>query len=145
MCSSDLAHGAQHGVPGRLVQRFESIAYNDDSCACASGCGTSGTESYASTLGADNPGIPLTQDLVAGQQYVLIVGTYAASASVSGTITVSGPTQPPACAADLNGDHVVNGADLGLLLGNWGHVGVGDLDHDGTVTGADLEIGRAHV
>jgi hypothetical protein len=26
----------------------------------------------------------------------------------------------PGCAADLNTDGVVNGADLGLLLGSWG-------------------------
>jgi hypothetical protein len=26
----------------------------------------------------------------------------------------------PGCAADLNQDGIVNGADLGLLLGSWG-------------------------
>jgi hypothetical protein len=42
---------------------------------------------------------------------------------------------------DLNGDGVVNGSDLGLLLGNWGCTGVGcigDLNDDGVVDGADL-------
>lgn len=42
---------------------------------------------------------------------------------------------------DLNGDGVVNGSDLGLLLGNWGCVGsdcTGDLNGDGVVDGADL-------
>jgi hypothetical protein len=28
---------------------------------------------------------------------------------------------PPTCAADLNLDGVVNGADLGLMLGSWGN------------------------
>jgi hypothetical protein len=46
----------------------------------------------------------------------------------------------PTCAADLNGDGQVNGADLGLLLANWGGTGIGDLDGSGTVTGADLGI-----
>ena len=42
------------------------------------------------------------------------------------------------CPADLNHDHVVNGADLGTLLGNWNGSGEGDLNNDGTVNGADL-------
>jgi hypothetical protein len=50
-----------------------------------------------------------------------------------------------ACAptADLNGDGVVNGADLGLLLSAWGLTGTGvtgDLNGDSVVDGADLGI-----
>jgi hypothetical protein len=41
---------------------------------------------------------------------------------------------------DLNGDGAVNGADLGLLLSNWGTDGDGDLNDDGVVNGADLGI-----
>ncbi|MEI6474352.1 MAG: hypothetical protein WCO75_03060 [Planctomycetota bacterium] len=50
-------------------------------------------------------------------------------------------TTPP-CPADLNGDHVVNGADLGLLLGSWGACPgcPADLNHDGIVNGADLGL-----
>jgi len=40
--------------------------------------------------------------------------------------------------ADVNGDGQVNGADLTMLLGNWGGSGVGDVDGSGTVNGADL-------
>ena len=40
--------------------------------------------------------------------------------------------------ADLNGDGIVNGADLTLLLSNWGGSGAGDIDGDGTVSGPDL-------
>lgn len=40
--------------------------------------------------------------------------------------------------ADLNGDGVVSGADLGMLLANWGNPGVGDLNGDGVVNGSDL-------
>ena len=39
---------------------------------------------------------------------------------------------------DLDGNGVVNGADLAILLGNWGGSGTGDLDGNGTVNGADL-------
>ena len=39
---------------------------------------------------------------------------------------------------DLNGDGLVNAADLSALLGNWGGTGVGDVNGDGTVGAADL-------
>jgi len=42
--------------------------------------------------------------------------------------------------ADLNGDGVVDGADLGLLLGQWGSDGPADLNDDGVVDGADLGL-----
>ncbi|HMN95860.1 MAG TPA: dockerin type I repeat-containing protein [Phycisphaerales bacterium] len=55
------------------------------------------------------------------------------------TLAVVGPALPPACPGDLNGDGVVDGADLGALLGGWG-TAIGDLNGDGVVTGADLGI-----
>lgn len=44
-----------------------------------------------------------------------------------------------ACAADLNADGLVDGSDLGILLGGWGS-SAGDLDGSGTTDGADLGI-----
>jgi len=44
------------------------------------------------------------------------------------------------CPGDLNCSGVVDGADLGALLGNWGVPGIGDLDGDGNVNGGDLGI-----
>ncbi len=41
---------------------------------------------------------------------------------------------------DLDGNGVVNGADLAILLGQWGGPGSGDLDEDGQVGAADLAI-----
>lgn len=41
---------------------------------------------------------------------------------------------------DLNGDGTVTGADLGLLLGQWGGSGSGDLTGNGIVDGADLGL-----
>lgn len=50
----------------------------------------------------------------------------------------------PGGPADLNGDGLVDGADLGLLLAAWGAVGGGgrsaDLDASGVVDGADLGL-----
>ena len=121
-----------------------SIAYNDDNCACSTGC----TGNYSSGLNPTNTGLPLTQDLVAGQTYHLVVGSYSAtSGAVSGTLVIDGPTQPPpSCLGDLNLDGVVNGADLGLMLGAWGACPggtpgcLGDLNLDGVVNGADLGL-----
>jgi len=43
--------------------------------------------------------------------------------------------------ADLNGDGAVDGADLGLLLGDWGAgESPADLNGDGVVDGADLGL-----
>jgi hypothetical protein len=42
------------------------------------------------------------------------------------------------CLGDLNHDGFVNGADLGILLGEWGVSTTADLNDDGLVTGADI-------
>ncbi|MBL9148673.1 MAG: hypothetical protein JNM94_08270 [Phycisphaerae bacterium] len=48
--------------------------------------------------------------------------------------------QPEGLLGDINGDNVVDGADLGLLLGGWGQPGASDLNNDGTTDGADLAV-----
>ncbi len=47
---------------------------------------------------------------------------------------------PGACPADLSGDGIVDGADLGRLLAAWGLPGASDLSGDGITDGADLGI-----
>ena len=50
-------------------------------------------------------------------------------------------TLPSSLVGDLNGDGVVDGADLGLFLGQWGPCAAtcaGDFNGDGVVDGADL-------
>ena len=44
------------------------------------------------------------------------------------------------CSSDLNGDAVVNGADLAMLLAAWGMPGDADFNGDGTINGSDLAI-----
>jgi plastocyanin len=58
------------------------------------------------------------------------------SFGMTGSIVV-GPIPNP---ADLNGDGIVNGADLTMLLGNWGGTGTGDLDGNGVVGAGDLAV-----
>ena len=60
-----------------------------------------------------------------------------AGAANSIAIAAQVPTVAPV-PGDLNGDGLVNAADLSALLGNWGGTGVGDINGDGTVGAADL-------
>jgi hypothetical protein len=86
----------------------------------------------------------MTANVTAGTTYLLRVGGF--SGSGSGTLTIS-------CAAvcipgpDRNGDGCVNGADLGIVIGNWdpdgslgNGFGPGDANCDGVVNGADIGI-----
>jgi len=50
------------------------------------------------------------------------------------------PKAPRPCVGDLNGDGIVNGADLAAMLGSWGAAGPADLNGDGIVNGADLAL-----
>lgn len=51
------------------------------------------------------------------------------------------PDQCQSCPADLNGNGQVDGADLGIILVNWGgSSGQADLNGDGQIDGADLGI-----
>jgi hypothetical protein len=67
-----------------------------------------------------------------------------ASVAAGGSITVAvlgGPVAKP-CPADLTGNGVVDGADLGRLFFYWGQCGDcrADLDEDGVVGGSDLGL-----
>ena len=50
------------------------------------------------------------------------------------------PATAQSCLGDLNADRTVSGADLGILLGQWGQAGSGDLDGNGIVGGADIGL-----
>jgi hypothetical protein len=69
------------------------------------------------------------------------VGLFRPGGAASTTIAAAVPSAAEAvCVGDLNGDGVVDGADLGELLSAWGSSGPADLDGDGVVDGADLGI-----
>jgi len=92
----------------------------------------------------------------AAQSDAIAAGTAATGAVVECTVTPSDGVLDAAAETlsvtvgggmpgDLNGDGVVNGADLGLLLAEWGACPrpgecAADLDDDGVVGGADLGL-----
>jgi hypothetical protein len=78
---------------------------------------------------------------VCGKTYLIRVGGDSPQHLGDGQITVAcpGPSCEPDCLADIDGDGVVGGADLGALLAAWG-TATHDLDNDGVVSGADLGI-----
>ena len=66
--------------------------------------------------------------------------TLSALAACAAALAVTPTARAQSCVGDLNGDRIVNGPDLGILLGQWEQVGPGDLDGNGVVDGADLGI-----
>ncbi len=65
------------------------------------------------------------------------IGAMALSALVMTSATAHASA---GCVGDLNGDGVIDGADLGLLLNQWNTGGSADLNGDGVVDGADLGL-----
>lgn len=80
---------------------------------------------------------PGTRDALLTLTFTRAVGVSTDAFADNATLSVVQP-----CPADLNGDDLVDGADLGLLLGSWGATGgsAADLDGSGTVDGADLGL-----
>ncbi|MFM7052577.1 MAG: hypothetical protein ACKOYN_10675, partial [Planctomycetota bacterium] len=83
----------------------------------------------------------LTATLVVTNARVSDAGAYAVTFSNSCGSADSGEAEigvAASCPADINGDGVVNSADLGSLLSQWGLGGPADLDGNGIVNSADL-------
>lgn len=91
------------------------------------GGGATFTSGGGFTLGS-TIGQPDAGPVMNGGGFQLIGGFWATQ--TSGTLVE--------CPADLDGDGIVDGSDLGILLSNWGGDGDGDLNQDGLVDGADL-------
>jgi hypothetical protein len=89
----------------------------DTDPACASGAGT------------------VRWQVTAGSTWYVRLGT-AGTAGGSGTMNVACAV----CAADFTGNGIVDGGDLGVLLGGWGGAATSDLNGDGNTDGADLGI-----
>jgi hypothetical protein len=76
--------------------------------------------------------------LDAGTHYLEVLGGTASNIQLYDLAFSISEGEVPSNPADLNGDGMVDGADLAQLLGNWGGKGLGDVNGDGMVDGADL-------
>ena len=56
------------------------------------------------------------------------------------TVLIEEITCGPGCETDINGDCIVDLADLSILLGNFGGPGDGDFNNSGTVDLSDLSL-----
>jgi hypothetical protein len=96
-------------------------------------------EDYATEHGVQMPsGVHLALPLNMSEDGLTIVGTARGDAGFAPFILDLHTAAP--CVGDLNGDHTVDGADLGILLGDWGGNTASDLNGDHVVDGADLGI-----
>jgi hypothetical protein len=89
------------------------------------------------------PGDVITEHLskISINGSVAIVGKNVLLENFNGGLGCSLSILPDICPADLNGDLLVNGADLGMLLGAWGTASeLADVNADGDVNGADLGL-----
>jgi hypothetical protein len=129
--------GGISGVNGSAVEYYENTA-NVPGILRMSGCAITGN---SSGLGAGGL-------RVIGGMYscVLTGGTAICSnttSNVDGPYLIEGSATVCDCLADFTHDGVLNGADLGVLLSNWGLTlpsGAGDVNHDGIVNGPDLAM-----
>jgi hypothetical protein len=88
--------------------------------------------------GCPSGGGRLTTTLTAGNTYYLVAGLYYGNYDACSTRNVTVEFVDP-CPADLNGDNIVNGVDLGLLLSAWG-TAEQDITGDAVTNGTDLGI-----
>ena len=82
--------------------------------------------------------VEVSIDVPAGFNYLQVAGLH----WLADDLVLEAQTPPPPCLADLFVDGVVNGADLGIALAQWGQGAgaVADINDDGVVNGADLSI-----
>jgi hypothetical protein len=140
MATSALGAGASPAVADVTLrlQRIDGEAVvplsGDD------GLGWFESGNVVSSSAVDNVEHVFVRGLAAGSYVVSVVREPTASAATS-LVAIAGIVDPRSVFGDLTGDGVVNGDDLGILLGAWGPgSGPADLDLDGNVDGNDLGL-----
>jgi hypothetical protein len=144
--NSDIFYSYVAECDGTLTVSICGSANFDTKIAIYAGCGYSGTIGFPCNLSSllacndDFSGCGLTSKVsipvTTGSCYRIRIGGYE-TAQGSGTFSVGCVSS---CAGDFNGDNVVDGADLGAMLGQWNTNGIADINDDGIVNGADLAI-----
>jgi hypothetical protein len=102
------------------------------------GLGVFGWGNVASTSTIDNVESIFVRDLEPGE-YILELRRKPGS-QINLPVAVAWYLPKTFRFGDLNGDDLVNAADLAVLLGAWASAGPGDLDEDGVVGPSDLAL-----
>jgi hypothetical protein len=113
----------------------------DARIAAMTECGVAATafvcDDDACTAGAAPYTSKIEFEGVAGTTYYFAVGGFSAATPGPYNVTIVAP-EAPGIPEDLNGDGLVDAADLAILLGAWGTPGPGDFNGDGVVDAGDL-------
>jgi len=124
-------------VSGAAVEHYENTV-GVPGILRISGCTITGN---SSGLGAGG------LNVIGGMYSCVLTGGTAicsnTTSNVDGPYLIEGSATVCDCLADFTHDGVLNGADLGVLLSNWGLTlpsGAGDVNHDGIVNGPDLAM-----
>jgi hypothetical protein len=97
-------------------------------------------EDYAAEHGVSLPeGVRLALPLGISEDQLTITGTARGFFGTS-PFVLDLHSGAPVCTGDLNQDGAVDGADLGILLGDWGQSTASDIDNSGFVDGSDLGL-----
>jgi len=133
--------GNTSGVEGGAVEFYENVELNPGTLRIVNSTITGNRSGTGALNGAG--GLMITGRM---QSCIVDEGTVLCEnlpRNVEGAFFIAGSPTICDCLADLNGDGVVSGGDLGLLLNAWGPTapsGAGDVNHDGLVDGADLAL-----
>ncbi len=133
--------GNSSGVEGGAVEFYENVELNPGTLRIVNSTITGNRSGTGALNGAG--GLMITGRM---QSCIVDDGTVLCEnlpRNVEGAFFIAGSPTICDCLADLNGDGVVSGGDLGLLLNAWGPTapsGAGDVNHDGLVDGADLAL-----
>jgi hypothetical protein len=120
-CSPDTTFDTRLAVYVAGCGSIMPYACNDDAAGC-------GVLSY------------LTFEATCGGEYLIQLGSYDGTTGLAALSVSQAGTCGPPCSSDLDGNDSVDGADMAILLGQWGGVGSGDIDGTGAVDAADLGI-----
>jgi len=135
-------------IDGALVAYTESLGFNNDRvrASARNGDGTAAWRTPVVTAADQASGKSRLQAKASSDGFAILAwrdsrndagDIYAQNINPDGSLGMSDTPIP----GDLNGDGVVDGADLGILLNAWGtNDPVADLNGDGVVDGADLGI-----
>ena len=126
------------GVDGAAVHHFENSSIGIAGGLRIVDCQITGNTSVVGAGGVRNDG-PQSALALAGTTNVCTN----LRSNISGPYLIEGLVTVCDCNADITGDGLVNGGDLGVLLSAWGVAppsGDGDVNHDGLVNGSDLSM-----